>query len=157
MGRFIYVNRSFNETELALIQQYGFKSISYDEYDKIRVLFLSTINKKEESFCKRVYKGRKIGPITPELMQLSDKNNTMLVLSRRETIDSADDIKAVVGFTIAKNKLRINGVCSNQVTKAKGGDMLVNLVKKVVNKNKITKRRNSSNKLTKRTRKRRLN
>ena len=132
-----------------------FTPLSYDEYDKIRMQFLGTINKKEESFCKRVYKGKKIGPMTPKLMQLSDKNNKMLFLSKGETIDSANDIKAVVGFTVSKNKLRINGVCSNQVTKSKGGSMLVKMVQMVVNKNKIiTKRRNSSNKLTKTTRKR---
>ena len=79
----------------------------------------------------------------------------MLVLSRGETIDSADDIKAVVGFTVSKNKLRINGVCSNQVTKSKGGDMIVKMLEMVINKNKIvTKRRNSSNKLTRTKRKR---
>ena len=155
MGRFIYVNRPFNEIETQLIRDHRFTPLLYDEYDKMRVQFLSTINEKEESFCKRVYKGRKIGPMTPKLMQLSDKNNTMLVLSKGETINSADDIKAVVGFTISKNKLGINGVCSNQVTKSKGGSMLVKMVKLVVNKNKIlTKRMNSSNKLTKTTRKR---
>ena len=155
MGRFIYVNRPFNKIETQLIRDRGFTPLSYDEYDKIRMQFLGTINKKKESFCKRVYKGRKIGPMTPKLMQLSDKNNTMLVLSRGETIDSADDIKAVVGFTVSKNKLRINGVCSNQVTKSKGGDMIVKMLEMVINKNKIvTKRRNSSNKLTRTKRKR---
>jgi hypothetical protein len=150
MGRFIYINRPFNEIEAQLIRDRGFKPLSYDEYDKIRMQFLGTINKKEESFCKKVYKGKKIGPMTPTLMQLSDKNNTMLVLSRGEMIDSADDIKAVVGFTISKNKLRINGVCSNQVTKSKGGSMLVKMIERVFNKNKIvTKRRVRSNKLTK--------
>ena len=149
MGRFIYVNRPFNEVETQLIRDRGFTPLSYDEYDKIRMQFLGTINEKEESFCKRVYKGKKIGPMTLKLMQLSDKNNTMLVLSRGETIDSADDIKAVIGFTVSKNKLRINGVCSNQVTKSKGGSMLVKMVQMVFNKNKIvTKRKNSSNKLT---------
>ena len=58
MGRFIYVNRPFNKIETQLIRDHRFKPLSYDEYDKIRMQFLGTINEKEESFCKRVYKGK---------------------------------------------------------------------------------------------------
>jgi hypothetical protein len=132
MGRFIYVNRPFNKIETQLIRDHRFKPLSYDEYDKIRMQFLGIINEKEESFCKRVYKGKKIGPMTPKLMQLSDKNNTMLVLTKGD-----DEIKAVAGFKIVNKRLYINGVCSNQVTKSLGGDLLVRLVQKVCS---ITKR-----------------
>jgi hypothetical protein len=135
MGRFIYVNRPFNKIETQLIRDHRFKPLSYDEYDKIRMQFLGTINEKEESFCKRVYKGKKIGPMTPTLAQLSDKNNTMLVLTKGD-----DEIKAVAGFKIVNKRLYINGVCSNQVTKSLGGDLLVRLVQKVCNKHGITKR-----------------
>jgi hypothetical protein len=140
MGRFIYVSRPFNKIETQLIRDHRFKPLSYDEYDKIRMQFLGTINKKEESFCKRVYKGKKIGQMTPTLAQLSDKNNTMLVLTKGDNIVDASDIKAVVGFKIINKLLYINGVCSNQVTKSSGGDLLVTLVQKVCNKHGITKR-----------------
>lgn len=152
MGRFIYVNRPFNKIEQILIRSHGFKPLSYDEYDKMRILFLGTINKKEESFCKRVYKGQKIGPMTPALAQLSEKNNTMLILTRGADVR---DIKAVIGFKMANGILRINGACSNQVTKSTGGEWLIGLVQNVCKKTGITMKRNVSNKLTTRGKTRR--
>ena len=142
-GLFIYVGKKQTIIERELIHQHGFQLITYEEYDKLRVRFLGTINKRGDTFCIAKNSKQFGSLITPTLAQLSDKNNTMLVLSSKsnvEDIQSANDIKAVLGYTFSKNTVRINGICNNQVIKSTGGRVLINhLTNACKNKNLMIK------------------
>ena len=156
MGFFIYCKNQ-GDIERALVRDHGFQPISYETYDKFRMLFLGTINKKEESFCMRVKNGVKVGAMmTPDLALLTDKNadTTVLVLASR-VVRSAGDIKAVLAFSHSGDKaIRVDGMCSNQVIRSNGGVRLHNYLKKVcakrgilvINRINNTTKSNKSNK-----------
>lgn len=138
---FIYMGNRKGNVESDLIRKHGFTPISFNTYDKIRMLFLGTINDKEESFCKHIDKnGMKTGPITPDLAQITNK--TILVLTTKSDIDkirTADDISAVLAFDYSNGRtIKVVGMCSNQVIKSNGGDLLVRHLMNASKKQGIT-------------------
>ena len=156
MGGFIYCKKQ-GHLEHTLVRDHGFQPISYETYDKFRMLFLGTINKKEESFCMRVKNGVKVGAMmTPDLALLTDKNaDTTVLVSARQVVRSAGDIKAVLAFRHSGDKaIRVDGMCSNQVVKSNEGVVLVKHLKNVcerqgimvIDKKHYTTKSNKSNK-----------
>lgn len=138
MGLFIclnnssYKNRGHAQLETNLIRDHGFQLMIETDYDRLMRIVSSTRNEKGESFCKRFdVNGISIGIMTSTLVGNSTRTNTVLILTTKdavEEIDTMDDIRAILAFNYEddENKLvDINALCSNQLSKSRGGGLLI--------------------------------
>ena len=138
MGLFICLNnssykiREHAQLETELIRDHGFQLMIETDYARLMRIVSTTHNEKGESFCKRVDEnGTAIGIMTSTLVGNSNRINTVLILTTKdavEEIDTMDDIRAILAFNYEddENKLvDINALCSNQLTRSRGGGLLI--------------------------------
>jgi hypothetical protein len=149
MGLFICLNnssykiREHAKLETDLIRDHGFQLMLEADYDRLMRIVSTTYNENGESFCKRVKDGVSIGMMTSTLVGSSIRMNTVLILTTKdavEEIDTMDDIRAILAFNYEddENKLvDINALCSNQLTRSRGGGLLIGPLIDVCRENQL--------------------
>jgi len=137
MGLFICLNnssykiREHAKLETDLIRDHGFQLMIEADYDRLVRIVSSTRNENGESFCKRMEDGVSIGIMTSTLLASSNRTNTVLILTTKDSVEeigTMDDIRAILAFSYEddENKLvDINALCSNQLTRSRGGGLLI--------------------------------
>jgi len=98
-------------------------------------LILKTTNEKGETFCRRLEEGVLTGIMVSYLAGNSIRNNTVMILTSSATnaieeVESIDDIRAVLAFNYNDDDdeskvVDINALCSNQLTKSRGGGLIL--------------------------------
>jgi hypothetical protein len=149
MGLFICLNnssykiREHAKLETELIREHGFQLLIETDYDRLMQIVSRTRNENGESFCKRMEDGVSIGIMTSTLIGNSNRTNTVLILTTKdsvEEIDTMDEIRAVLAFSYEddENKLvDINALCSNQITRSRGGGLLISHLIDVCRENQL--------------------
>jgi len=149
MGLFICLNnspdkfREYANLETDLIRNHGFQLMIEKDYDRLMRIVSKTHNEKGESFCKRMEDGVSIGIMTSTLVGNSIRMNTVLILTTKdavEEIDTMDDIRAILAFNYEDEEYKlvdINALCSNQLTRSRGGGLLIGHLIDVCRENRI--------------------
>ena len=154
MGVFICLNnsrykvRGHADLETRLIRSHGFQLIVDSDYERIMDLILKTTNEKGETFCRRLEEGVFAGIMVSYLAGNSIRNNTVLILTSSATnaieeVESIADIRAVLAFNYNDDDdeskvVDINALCSNQLTKSRGGGLLLTPLISVCNGTELT-------------------
>jgi hypothetical protein len=137
MGLFICLNnssykiREHAKLETDLIREHGFQLMIESDYNRLVRIVSSTRNENGESFCKRMEDGVYIGIMTATLLASSNRTNTVLILTTKDSVEeigTMDDIRAILAFSYEddENKMvDINALCSNQLTRSRGGGLLI--------------------------------
>lgn len=127
-----------SQIEELLRERYGFKSITYEECDRIKRTISQTTNDDRETFCKNK---NQEGMMISTLFTHMNNTETVLILTTKENIEeveSGDDIRVVLTFGIFENfdvdeildeinEIEITTLCSNQVSKRGGGSILLQM------------------------------
>jgi hypothetical protein len=149
MGLFICLNnstdkfREYANLETDLIRNHGFQLMIEKDYDRLMRIVSTTHNENGESFCKRMEDGVSIGIMTSTLVGNSIRMNTVLILTTKdsvEEIDTMDDIRAILAFNYEDEEYKlvdINALCSNQLSRSRGGGLLIGHLIDVCQKNRI--------------------
>jgi len=144
MGLFICLknpldkNALHNKIETDLISEYEYIPFSLAEFKRIIALILKATNSSGETFCKKFDSTGKLQGISTEMIAgHSTGDDTVLILSNKDSIEeiqNADDIQSILIFnyyeedeeeSLKKYELNIFVLCSNQLTNARGGRILL--------------------------------
>lgn len=149
MGLFICLNnssykiREHAKLETDLIRDHGFQLMIEADYDRLMRIVSSTRNELGESFCKRMEDGVSIGIMTSTLLASSIRTNTVLILTTKdsvEEIDTMDNIRAILAFNYEDEEYKlvdINALCSNQLTRSRGGGLLISHLIEICRENQL--------------------
>ena len=144
MGLFICLknpadkNALHNKIETDLVSQYRYNPFLLAEFKRILDLILKATNSSGEKFCKKFDSTGKLQGISTSMIAgHSTGDSTILILSTKdstEEIQNADDIQSILIFSYyeedeeeseKKYELNIFVLCSNQITNARGGRILL--------------------------------